>query len=158
MPTATDPFPDFIPGTPAEADKVDARFAALFSVINNIDTANLATGGVAVTDLAAAVLQQFFQLMVPGTHKVAFGRFVESVGWGGTNIVANRTIPHGLGVTPAVVIMTAEPLASQSAGGLPIPVVVSVQGRDATNITYEARLSDGGNSNLGTSYHWLAIT
>lgn len=59
MPVPTDPTPNFVPGTLADADLVDARFKKLYDTldpaVNGLDEANVRTGGLWTASAALPV-------------------------------------------------------------------------------------------------------
>lgn len=144
------------PGGVIAAAEINARIAAILTQVNgNLDAANLKDAGVTKIKLAADALQAFLQLGVAATRKIRFGNVAPGT-WGGLNSI-DVTVPHGLGVTPVFAIGIFNSIATFTSGGLEVPVVVSVFGLDATNVTFRCRTSDGGQTNNAKPLYWVAI-
>lgn len=87
------------------------------------------------------------------TGRMTWGSF-STPGFGGTGQL-NGTFAHGLGVTPSIVIFTGAAIATFA--GTDSPVTVSEYGRDATNISWLARIDNGSVSNNAIVIYWVAI-
>jgi hypothetical protein len=132
---------------------------ALLQLVNgNLDSANVSGFGLSIADMDSSVLNRFVKTAPPGTDRTyAQGTFA-TVGFGGANR-QGATIPHGLGVVPSVVMLTASTLlgASTSTGSAEA-VCASVTSLDATNITAFVSLMNGATASVGTTIHWIAST
>jgi hypothetical protein len=146
------------PGQPRGGEETDLQNAvqAILNEFNgNIDSANLKDGGIALADLATAVLNNFLKLVVGADRKLAFR--AEAPGAWGTVVQRDWTIAHGMGLTPIVAFAIEAPIATSLSGGVLIPVIVGLVSKDATNLTFRGRTGDGGTTNNANATYWMAI-
>lgn len=148
---------DFVAGTPAVADEVDAEFNQIIAVLTgNVDAANLANGGVTKVKLAPDSLNAFLKLHAAADKKWAFGGPInDGAAWGGIPD-HTQTIAHGLPSTPTWWIAWAS--VANSTASATDPVMCSRISEDATNLVVKLRTGMGGNCNLpGVAVSWAAI-
>jgi hypothetical protein len=143
MAIPTDPY-NFVPGTTADADQVDARFLPLYTEL---------AGNIDLTNLSTPTKNGFLKLATVADRKVAFGSLA-TAGWGGGTTFTGG-VTHALGVTPAVVLLTAGDIATFAGSNS----AVAASAASLTSTTFAFRLSTANNSgtNLGTNLYWLAI-
>ncbi len=153
MPVPSDPF-TFTNGTIADGGQVNSRFSPLYAALNN---------ALDVTNLTTTTENTWLKLAANADRKVAFGSYTDS-DWGGGQYVANRTLPHGLGVTPVAAFMVGGTVLNSGNSGGIWPVTVGVQSLNSTNIIYIAAVSAGPSGpgaqvsgTGGATYRWLAI-
>jgi hypothetical protein len=151
---------NFVAGTPAVADQVDAEFDQILGVLNgNVDAANLAAGAVTIPKLATAVLNNFPKLATSADRKIAFGGpYDDGASWG---VAPERLldVPHGVagGVTPVWAMAIATPAASTASATDPVGVSGPVL-MNTSIIRFRLRTLQGGNCNFpGVSVYWIAI-
>lgn len=99
---------------------------------------------IGLEDLTSAVLNRFLKLLVPGDHKIAWG--TDSINGGGS-ILAVKTINHGLGGVPAIVLISAANESKNAAYGLPNDTSFLAQLRDVDSNVWSTT----------ESFSWLAI-
>lgn len=150
-----------------EDPKIASDLSAIQGVINGgIDASNITAASLVGSLIAASTItpdkltsgsgsSPFLKLATAADKKIAFGA-VTAASFGGANMVSG-SFAHGLGSTPTIGIGMASPVASQANGGNPVPVICSFSGYDATNVNYQLRVGDGGNSNFAANIIWLAI-
>lgn len=135
---------NFVPGGVADADQVDANFAAITAQVNgNLDS----------TNLALAIRNGYLKLATVADRKIGFGS-VATAGFGGATTFAG-TIAHGLGVTPVVVILTAGDIATFA--GSNSAVAASAAALNSSTFSYRLSTANNSGTNLGTNVYWLAI-
>lgn len=96
-------------------------------------------------------LAPYLQLLSLQDRRIAFG--VATVTWpGGSHRANNMTIAHGLGRTPAAVLLTMQDSAEFS-------VAEQWQAPDGTNFYPTAYAVDGTNPGIAvqSACHWIAI-
>jgi hypothetical protein len=106
--TGTFPNPQIAPDTIVNAD-VNASAAIAYSKLN-------LAFSVAVADLAAATKELFPQLASAANRKINFGTATVTFP-GASNASNNKEIEHGLGTTPASIVLTTEGTTSGGSGG-----------------------------------------
>lgn len=146
---------NFVAGTPAVADQVDAEFDQILGVLNgNVDAANLAAGGVTKAKLATDALNNFLKLASTGDHKIAFG--VSTLSFPGSSQSSQATIPHGLGATPVAWLA----LSVAPSGNIADAVVINeTQSPTSTNFFPSGRTVSGASVGPGNlSFYWIAIS
>jgi hypothetical protein len=148
MPVPTDPF-NFTNGTTADADQVDARFAALYATL---------AGGLDLTNLAVSLKNGLLKLATIADRKIAFGQ-VPAFDWSGTDETV-VVVTHGLGVTPVLVLAGGG--GGGSAGDARYPWVTSAHGPGAT--TFSVSMATRNNDVIGVFAvpthqrpYWVAI-
>lgn len=171
-----DPY-NFTNGEAADAEQVDARFAAVLGQVNgNLDETNIkdaavtnvklaaaavrqahiADGEVTKVKLAADVLNAFPQLVSAATRKVDFGRW-DYTGNGTQERFFN--IFHGLGVVPQVILM--QPTRIAGAGFWRWVIADVAEGSvDSSKWGCWLQTRDAGvamDSGAAASVYWLAI-
>jgi hypothetical protein len=158
MALVTDPY-TFVGGATAVASQVNSRIAAILAQLNgNVDATNLAAGGVSKAKLATDALQAFLQLGTPATRRLAYGRNIPGVGFGGGNR-QQFSIAHGLGTTPLFWLVQGGPVgAASTSTGQKESVNAEKASEDATNLVVQCNLSNGATAAVGPPYlDWLAI-
>jgi hypothetical protein len=139
MPAPVDPAPDLVPHTLADADVIDARFAALYAALDGaragLDAASMAAGYNPVVSPQQRMGMRF------GTTTITIPNGASS----GALVVA-----HGLGAVPAHVSLTPRTGATGSYLG----TILLCTARDATNITVQGDNNGGYASGIVVSFDW----
>jgi hypothetical protein len=143
MAIPTDPY-NFVPGTTADADQVDARFLPLYTEL---------AGNLDLTNLSTPTKNGFLKLATVADRKVAFGS-ISTGGFGG-NTTLTGTINHGLGLTPVLVLLTPGDIATFA--GSNSAVAASAAAFNSTNFSYRLSTANNSGTNFGTNIYWLAI-
>lgn len=138
MAVPTDPYPDFVPGTLADPDKVDARFKPLYDALAALDLSNMAAG--------------YNPLLTPqGRLRLRYGTSSVTVPNGAQS--ANVAVGHGLGTVPVFAVA----VSTTGAGGAYQGTSLAVIALDATNITVQGQNLGGYASGQVVTFMWLAI-
>ena len=157
MALIVDPY-DFTNGTTADAEQVDARFAAVLAQVNgNIDADNLAAAGVTKAKLATDALNTFLKLVTAADLVAKFGTFATGAFAALTgSSTATGTVTHGLGRTPLYVLFGNTHITNNSVSPSPLAPSVAVNGvPGATTFGWVASVE--GSTNNGCTVYWLAV-
>jgi hypothetical protein len=121
------------------------------SLVNQILEADLTAGAVGSAKLATGAKELFPQLVTPASRKINFG--TAEVEWAGGSIQSKTTeVTHGLGATPAVVLLT--PVYVEATRRM-FPQIVSTS---STKIGLNSACADAVPvAGVKQTIHWQAI-
>lgn len=112
-----------------------------------------ANGEVDSTNLSTSGAQPFLQMLTAGKRKINWGK--SSVTFASA-ASAEKTVAHGLGATPLFFHAIAASIATQIPSTTAVAVSFNAE-PDSTNLHLMFETVDGGITNNGLYFYWVAL-
>ena len=131
-----------------------------FTDLETLDGTDIDAGTVALAALATDALNAFLKLTTAADREVAFGTTtVTCSSGGGSGAIAygSASVTHGMGATPAYVLLTVTSGGSLGGGNVVIGVSSSSLGATTFTVNASALTPSVNNINGTVAVAWLAI-
>jgi hypothetical protein len=138
---------NFTTGQVADAEQVDANFAAIALTVN---------GNLGLDNLTTSAENTWLKLATVADRKIAWGSASTPSFGGGKNQAGS--VSHGLGATPVVVLLTGNAISvfNSTVGNATSVVSLAYTSVGSSTFSWTATIVDGVSNNAG-SFYWLAV-